>query len=70
MQALLQMQANLAIRAAAIEDLALDSDGAIAGVVTATGETLKAPRVVLTTGTFLRGMIHIGTETTAAGRVA
>jgi len=69
MQALLQMQANLAIRAAAIEDLALDSDGAIAGVVTATGETLKAPRVVLTTGTFLRGMIHIGTDTTPAGRV-
>jgi len=67
-QALLAEQANLEIRAGAVEDLALAPDGTIAGVVTADGETLRAPRVVLTTGTFLRGMIHIGEESFAAGR--
>jgi tRNA uridine 5-carboxymethylaminomethyl modification enzyme len=69
MQSLLHMQANLEIRAAAVEDLALDPAGRIAGVTTAAGETLAAPRVVVTTGTFLRGMIHIGAETIPAGRV-
>ena len=69
MRTLLRMQANLAIRAAAVEDLALNSDGRIAGVTTADGKLLRAPQVVITTGTFLRGMIHIGAETTPAGRV-
>src|SRR5262249_34699280 len=36
---------------------------------TATGEILSAGRVILTTGTFLRGLIHIGVEKIAAGRV-
>ena len=53
----------------AVEDLVLDAAGSIAGVVTAGGETIRAPAVVLTTGTFLRGVIHLGEETTAAGRV-
>jgi tRNA uridine 5-carboxymethylaminomethyl modification enzyme len=37
--------------------------------VTATGETFAAGRVVLTTGTFLRGLIHMGERKIAAGRV-
>jgi tRNA uridine 5-carboxymethylaminomethyl modification enzyme len=69
MQALLSGQANLTIRAGAVEDVGLDAAGHIAGVVTADGETVAAGRVVLTTGTFLRGLIHIGEETIAAGRV-
>jgi len=69
MQAVLAEQENLEIRAAAVEDLWLDKDGRIAGIVTADGEHLAAPRVVLTTGTFLRGLIHMGEETTPAGRV-
>ena len=68
-QALLEAQPNLVIRAAAAEDLLLDAGGAVAGVVTSAGETIAAGRVVLTTGTFLRGLIHIGSETTPAGRV-
>jgi tRNA uridine 5-carboxymethylaminomethyl modification enzyme len=69
MQAVLAEQENLDIRAAAVEDLWLDAEGHIAGIVTAEGERLAAPRVVLTTGTFLRGLIHMGEETVPAGRV-
>jgi tRNA uridine 5-carboxymethylaminomethyl modification enzyme len=69
MQAVLADQENLEIRAAAVENLWLDDAGRIAGIVTAEGERLAAPRVVLTTGTFLRGLIHLGEETTPAGRV-
>src|SRR5689334_7669338 len=68
-RALLAEQSGLAIREGAVEDLVLDPEGRIAGVMTAAGETIQAPAVVLTTGTFLRGVIHIGEETTAAGRV-
>lgn len=69
MQAVLADQENLEIRAAAVEDLWLDDEGRIAGIVTAEGERLAAPRVVLTTGTFLRGLIHMGEDTTPAGRL-
>ncbi|NKK90526.1 tRNA uridine-5-carboxymethylaminomethyl(34) synthesis enzyme MnmG [Rhizobium leguminosarum bv. viciae] len=44
-------------------------DGRVAGVIMKDGRILKAPAVVLTTGTFLRGLIHIGWEKTPAGRV-
>ncbi|HEX9647035.1 MAG TPA: tRNA uridine-5-carboxymethylaminomethyl(34) synthesis enzyme MnmG [Alphaproteobacteria bacterium] len=68
-QALLAGQDGLCLGAAAVEDLVLGADGAVAGVVTAAGEALRAARVVLTTGTFLCGVIHIGDERVAAGRV-
>ncbi len=41
----------------------------IAAVITADGRRIPCAAVVLTTGTFLRGMIHLGSETTPAGRV-
>ncbi|MCY4319636.1 MAG: tRNA uridine-5-carboxymethylaminomethyl(34) synthesis enzyme MnmG [Alphaproteobacteria bacterium] len=69
MRALLDAQTGLALRAGAVEDLALDRQGRVAGVVLAGGEVLAAGTVVLTTGTFLRGRIHIGREIRAAGRV-
>jgi tRNA uridine 5-carboxymethylaminomethyl modification enzyme len=69
MQAILAEQANLEIAEAAAEDLAFDAEGRVTGVVTAAGETLAAGRVILTTGTFLRGLIHIGEEQIPAGRV-
>ena len=69
MQALLAAQPNLTLRAAAAEDLVLDRAGRVAGVVTGEGEAIAAGRVVLTTGTFLRGLIHIGSEKIPAGRV-
>jgi tRNA uridine 5-carboxymethylaminomethyl modification enzyme len=53
----------------AAEDLALDHAGRICGVVLGDGRRVAAGRVVLTTGTFLNGLIHIGDERVAAGRV-
>ncbi|GAM97283.1 tRNA uridine 5-carboxymethylaminomethyl modification enzyme GidA [alpha proteobacterium U9-1i] len=67
MQAALAGQANLTIEAAAVEDLVL-ADGAVVGVTTADGRQFNAPRVVLTTGTFLKGVIHIGDKRIPAGR--
>jgi tRNA uridine 5-carboxymethylaminomethyl modification enzyme len=61
-------QPNLTIRAAAARDLALDKEGRIAGVVTADGGTITTAVAILTTGTFLRGLIHIGEEKIPAGR--
>ncbi|MEE3626209.1 tRNA uridine-5-carboxymethylaminomethyl(34) synthesis enzyme MnmG [Nitrospirillum sp. BR 11752] len=69
MQAILAEQENLTLVAAAVEDLVIDAHGRVAGIVTAAGETVLAGAVVLTTGTFLRGLIHIGEEKIPAGRV-
>jgi tRNA uridine 5-carboxymethylaminomethyl modification enzyme len=53
----------------AAEDLILDGEGRVAGLVLGDGRRLAAGRVVLTTGTFLGGLIHIGQEKIPAGRV-
>ncbi|CAN5922655.1 tRNA uridine-5-carboxymethylaminomethyl(34) synthesis enzyme MnmG [soil metagenome] len=68
-QELLAEQANLTIRGEAAGNIMLDSSGACAGVVTEAGEEIGAGRVILTTGTFLRGLIHCGDVRTPAGRV-
>jgi tRNA uridine 5-carboxymethylaminomethyl modification enzyme len=68
-QALLAEQPNLTILAAGIEDLLIGPDGAVAGVVTDAGQQIPAGAIVLTTGTFLNGLIHCGEERTPAGRV-
>jgi tRNA uridine 5-carboxymethylaminomethyl modification enzyme len=69
MAALLAELPSLVVIEGAVEDLALDGSGAVAGVILADGRTVATGRVVLTTGTFLRGIIHIGTEIIPAGRV-
>ncbi|MCR9219455.1 MAG: tRNA uridine-5-carboxymethylaminomethyl(34) synthesis enzyme MnmG [Alphaproteobacteria bacterium] len=68
-QELLADQPGLSILEAAVEDLSLDAAGRCVGVVTGGGEALRAGAVVLTTGTFLRGVIHRGAERIPAGRV-
>jgi len=67
MQETLQSYENLTIRAAAVEDVIV-KDGCVAGVITAAGEQITCARVILTTGTFLKGEIHIGHSRTPAGR--
>ena len=67
MQAALAEQPNLTIRAAAVEDLIVDN-GRVAGVVDSAGESFRAAAVVLTTGTFLNGLIHRGDLRQPAGR--
>ncbi len=68
-RALLAATPNLTLHEAAIDDLLLDRDGAVRGVVCADGAVLHAGAVVLTAGTFLRGVIHVGHDSTPAGRV-
>ena len=68
MQAELQDTPNLEIVVGGAEDLVLES-GCVTGVVLSNGTTLRAGSVVLTTGTFLRGLIHIGPKRIPAGRV-
>ncbi len=69
MQATLNAQENLTILPYAIEDMLLDDAGNIRAVVTADGTEIACGAVVLTTGTFLRGLIHQGETKTPAGRV-
>jgi tRNA uridine 5-carboxymethylaminomethyl modification enzyme len=66
---LLDAQANLDLKAAAVEDLLIDGQGQIKGIRTGEGKEFLAPKVIITTGTFLRGVIHVGEEQTPAGRV-
>jgi tRNA uridine 5-carboxymethylaminomethyl modification enzyme len=69
MQDILQAQPGLSIVEGAVEDLRLTADGRIAGVVLGDGRELDARAVILTTGTFLSGLIHMGEEKIPAGRV-
>ena len=68
-QDLLAEQPNLTIGEASAENLTVDGKGALTGVVTGDGRNIAAAAVVITTGTFLRGVIHLGTMQTPAGRV-
>ncbi|MCH2393512.1 tRNA uridine-5-carboxymethylaminomethyl(34) synthesis enzyme MnmG [Oceanibaculum sp.] len=69
MQSLLAEQSGLSIQEGAVEDLRLGAHGKVTGVILASGEEIAAAAVVVTTGTFLRGIIHRGDEQIPAGRV-
>ncbi|MEN3975334.1 tRNA uridine-5-carboxymethylaminomethyl(34) synthesis enzyme MnmG [Emcibacter sp. SYSU 3D8] len=76
MQALLFEYPNLTVMAGAVEDLLLkelagsgDETARVVGIVTGDGVEIRAGRVILTTGTFLSGVIHMGQEQTAGGRI-
>ncbi len=68
MRAAIETQGGLTVIAEPVEDLIV-AEGCVAGVVTASGRELGAAAVVVTTGTFLKGLIHIGEIRRAAGRV-
>jgi tRNA uridine 5-carboxymethylaminomethyl modification enzyme len=67
MKARLEMQTNLDVKQALIDRLLVEG-GRVRGVVTQMGEEYLAPSVVVSTGTFLRGVIHIGLKQFPAGR--
>jgi len=67
MQAALATQENLTILAGAVDDIIVEA-GRVFGVRTEAGDEFSAGQVVLTTGTFLKGMIHVGDTRTPAGR--
>ncbi|SOC17423.1 tRNA uridine-5-carboxymethylaminomethyl(34) synthesis enzyme MnmG [Thalassospira xiamenensis] len=70
-QDILAHQENLTIIEGAVHDLKIaeGGDNRVIGVITEDGREYDSGAVVLTTGTFLRGLIHIGEKTTPAGRI-
>jgi tRNA uridine 5-carboxymethylaminomethyl modification enzyme len=69
MQDMLSNYANLSILEGGAEDLIINNNKEIEAVVTSDGRIIKTAKVILTTGTFLRGLIHIGEKKISAGRV-
>ena len=67
MKSVLESQKNLYIRQALVEKI-LAKDSKVCGVETNIGEIFNAKAVVITTGTFLRGLIHIGLNNFPGGR--
>jgi tRNA uridine 5-carboxymethylaminomethyl modification enzyme len=63
----LEQQANLRVFQGAVDDLVMEGDR-VAGAVTSLGVTFRAHAVVLTTGTFLGGLVHVGLSRYQAGR--
>lgn len=68
MQRILAEYPNLTLLEGGAEDLVI-KDGVVTGVCSGDGRTYTAKSVVITTGTFLRGLIHRGEEKIPAGRV-
>ena len=67
-QAFLAEQENLTILEGVVGDIEINQ-GRVSGILTENGVMIKSDAVVLTTGTFLGGLIHLGSERTPAGRV-
>lgn len=68
-QQVLFQQENLSIMEATVEDVVCEKTGLVTGVVLSSGEKVTCSALVLTTGTFLRGVIHLGETKTPAGRI-
>ncbi|KAG0309573.1 Mitochondrial Translation Optimization [Dissophora globulifera] len=81
MQKALHEYPNLTIKAGSVSDIVLGAEilpptpgenivqGEIKGIKLESGEVIHAPKVIITTGTFLRGEIHIGLDVYPAGRI-
>ena len=67
-QELLQEEENLTIIEGAVASFEI-TNRSVSGLMTEDGQTYQCGAIVLTTGTFLGGLIHLGTERTPAGRV-
>ena len=67
-KSIIESQENLSVLYASVEDLLIENNK-VCGVVLADGSRIMADSIVLTTGTFLSGLIHIGSTKIPAGRV-
>jgi tRNA uridine 5-carboxymethylaminomethyl modification enzyme len=67
MKAVVENQQNLYIRQAMVESLIIEN-GVVKGVLDQSGYFYGAKKVIITTGTFLNGLVHIGASQTASGR--
>jgi tRNA uridine 5-carboxymethylaminomethyl modification enzyme len=68
-QALLAAQENLTVLEGEAAGLERGDDGRISGITLATGQSIGCAAVVLTTGTFLNGVLHFGVEMHSGGRI-
>jgi tRNA uridine 5-carboxymethylaminomethyl modification enzyme len=64
----LEKTENLTLATGMVEELLFDGNGAVSGITTREGATYYAPSVILTTGTFLNGLIHTGQKNYSGGR--
>ncbi len=68
MRKVLEKQENLFLKQAIAEKVFVENDR-VSGVETNTGETFRSKAVIITTGTFLQGLVHIGLKNFPAGRL-
>ena len=68
-QKILWEQENLELMSAEVEDLCIDKNDTVTGVLTSAGSRILGKKTIITTGTFLRGVIHVGETQFSAGRV-
>ena len=68
MKTILENQANLTVRQAVVDSIIVEN-GRVAGIKTSLDEVISAKTVVVATGTFLNGLIHIGLKNFPAGRM-
>ena len=68
LQHVIANQPNLTVLADKVKELKVFG-GRVTGITTAGGDTIEAQSVIITTGTFLNGRIHLGTSITPGGRV-
>lgn len=68
MKAVCERQPNLDLKQGSLVDLVLDGD-AVAGIVASMGVTYRSKTVIITTGTFLRALMHVGMENSQGGRM-
>ncbi len=69
MQEMLLNYPNLEILEDSAEDIIIDNGNNVSGVITKSGKELKCGSVIITAGTFLRGVLHCGKKTWPGGRV-
>src|SRR5688572_4970298 len=68
-KAVLERTEHLDIFQANVTRLVLDADGAAGGIETSLGLRIRSRAVVVTTGTFMRGLLHVGLQNERGGRM-
>jgi tRNA uridine 5-carboxymethylaminomethyl modification enzyme len=70
LKAVLERAANLDIKQATVSRILVANDASVQGVATDIGMDFEAKAIVITSGTFLRGLLHVGMHSRAGGRMA
>lgn len=70
MKAVLERTANLDVKQATVSQILMSRDSRASGVITDMGMNFDASAIVITSGTFLRGLLHVGGHSRPGGRMA